>query len=239
MAYCSENYSTDVVHGKNVTSKNKIAQSIVAIISSKDESSEALCTGSIIGKNSILTAAHCVDQDPANINIVFGIDIHKAKPEFIRAANQFVIHPNWNRHLRSGEADLAIIHFEGDLPDGYMPVDLADQGLELKKGQTVFMAGFGVTDGETKAGAGKLHQMTTEILDFHSATEIVTDGQQSSVCFGDSGGPAFIEVGNVFIQWGVASSVASEACNDSSVHTEVMKYLSWINTSVEKFDNNF
>jgi V8-like Glu-specific endopeptidase len=222
-----------------VTSKNKIGQSIVAIISSKDESSEALCTGSIIGKNSILTAAHCVDHDPANINIVFGIDIHKAKPEFIRSANQFVIHPNWNKHLRTGEADLAVINFEGDLPDGFMPVDLADQSLELKNGQKVIMAGFGVNDGETKAGAGKLRQMTTEILDFRSATEIVTNGQKSSVCFGDSGGPAFIKVGNALVQWGVASSVASEACNDSSVHTVVMKYLTWINRSMEKFDNNF
>jgi hypothetical protein len=136
--------------------------------------------------------------------------------------------------LRTGEADLAVIHFNGSIPTGFLPVNLANDKLKLENGQKVILAGFGVTDGENNIGAGTLRQTTSEIIDFHSATEAVTDGQKSSVCFGDSGGPAFIKVKNELIQWGVASSVANLACNESSIHTEVMKYLSWISKSMAK-----
>jgi hypothetical protein len=168
------------------------------------------------------------------MKIVFGIDIHKTKEEFVRKADKFMIQPNWNLHLRTGEADLALIHFDGTIPAGFIPVNLAKDNFKLESGQKVILAGFGVTDGENNIGAGTLRQTTSEIIDFHSETEAVTDGQKSSVCFGDSGGPAFIKVKNELIQWGVASSVANPACNESSIHTEVMKYLSWISKSMAK-----
>ena len=229
--------SSSVVNGKNVSPKNKIGRSIVGLVLEKEEG-QALCTGSIIGRNTILTAAHCVDgvghNNMQKMQIVFGIDIHKTKEDFIRVANRIIIHPYWNQHLNIGEADLAVIHFAGELPAGFLPVQLADEKLILRNGQKIVMAGFGVTDGDIKEGAGRLRQTSTEIIDRLSATELVSDGQNSSVCFGDSGGPAFIKIGNELVQWGIASSVANQACNQSSVHTEIMKYLNWIDTSRAK-----
>lgn len=222
-----------IVGGKIVSPKNKITSSIVAIVS-KQEGGESLCTGSIIDTNTILTAAHCVDHVPSDMKIIFGVDIHKTSEEYIRNADKFIIQPNWNQHLHSGEGDLAVIHFKGELPSGFDKVILADEKLMLKNGQKVLMAGYGVTEGEDQIGAGKLRQTITEILDRHSETEILTDGQKSSVCFGDSGGPAFIKINGDFVQWGVASSVTNQACDDTSIHTEIMKYKSWIRTSVLK-----
>lgn len=222
-----------IVGGKSLSPKNKMASSIVAIVS-KEEGGESLCTGSIIDSNTILTAAHCVDHAPKEMKIIFGVDIHKTSEEFIRNVDKFIIQPNWNQHLRSGEGDLAVIHFRGDLPEGFVRVKLADDKLILKNGQKVIMAGYGVTEGEDQIGAGKLRQTITEIIDRHSETEILTDGHKSSVCFGDSGGPAFIKIDNDLVQWGVASSVTNLACDDTSIHTEIMKYKSWISTSVVK-----
>jgi secreted trypsin-like serine protease len=222
-----------VVGGKNTNSKNPLAKTIVAIVS-KQENGEALCTGSIIDSHVILTAAHCVEHESREIKIIFGVDIHKTKEEFIRIADKIIIQPNWNQHLSSGEGDLALIHFKGDLPIGFSEVKLAEESLILKRGQKVIMAGFGVTEGEDQIGAGRLREMTTKILDRRSETEIITDGRKKSVCFGDSGGPAFIKIDNELLQWGVASSVANQACDETSLHTEIMKYRSWISSAVKK-----
>ena len=114
-----------IVNGKNISPKNKIGHSIVAIISSQ-EGGQALCTGSIISENTILTAAHCVDNEPQDLHLIFGNDIKKVSNENMRKADKFVVQPNWQQHLPSGEGDLAIIHFQGDLPVGFVPVVLAN-----------------------------------------------------------------------------------------------------------------
>jgi secreted trypsin-like serine protease len=139
--------------------------------------------------------------------------------------------------MPSGEADLALIHFKGNAPKGYTPITLANENLKLKEGTLVFMFDYGVTDGESQTGAGKLRQTTSKILGHHSLTEAVTDGHKSSVCFGDSGGPAFIKTDSGFVQWGVASSVTNIACEEASIHTEVMKYETWIRSSVKKLEH--
>ena len=65
-----------VVSGKIVSPKNKVGKSIVAILSDQEEG-KTLCTGSIIGTNTILTAAHCVENNPKNMQIIFGVDLLK------------------------------------------------------------------------------------------------------------------------------------------------------------------
>jgi secreted trypsin-like serine protease len=225
---------SDIVNGKAVTKKNENAHSIVAIVAEKN-GGQSLCTGSIVAPEVILTAAHCVEGSPQKLHLVFGLNIQKAnKKNDTREADKFIIHPNWGRHLPSGESDLALIHFKGALPEGYSPVKLADDNFKLKIGQKVLMIGYGVTDGQSENGSGKLRQTNSLILEEHSLTEMVTDGQKSSVCFGDSGGPAFVKVSKEYIQWGVASSVTNKSCDEASIHTEVMKYETWIKSSITK-----
>lgn len=225
---------SDIVNGKAVTKNNGNAHFIVAIVADAG-GRESLCTGSLVASNVVLTAAHCVNESPEKLRIVFGVDVKKTKE--IRDADQFTQHPNWDRHMPSGEGDLALIHFKGELPTGFAPVKLANPDLKLKIGQKVLMMGYGVTDGETESGAGKLRQTGSVILEQRSPTEFVSDGKKSSVCFGDSGGPSFIKAGKEYIQWGVASSVFNQSCNEASIHTAVMNYDSWIKSTIDKMQH--
>lgn len=232
-AQSTETEVSDIVNGKSVTQKNENSHSIVAIVAERNEG-QALCTGTIVSPDVILTAAHCVDGSPQRLHIVFNVTVSKTNAKNIRDADKVMQHPNWNHHMPSGEGDLALIHFKGDLPEGYKPVKLADENLKLKMGEKVLMIGYGVTNGDSETGSGKLRQTTSEIIERHSPTEIITDGQKSSVCFGDSGGPAFIKSGKEYVQWGVASSVTNKSCDEASIHTEVMKYEQWIHSSITK-----
>jgi len=223
----------DIVNGKSVKNKQEITQSIVAIMAHNDEG-DALCTGTLLSENTILTAAHCVENDPQKLEIIFGINALKASDKNRRIADKYIQQPNWQKHLPSGEGDLAIIHFKEAAPKQYQPVTLATSSFKLKKAQEIILAGFGVTDGESQSGAGKLRQTTSTVIDQRSPTEFATDGEKSSVCFGDSGGPAFVKIGNQLIQWGVASSVMNRECNLASIHTAVMKYDAWIKATIKK-----
>jgi secreted trypsin-like serine protease len=224
-----------IVNGKSLSTKGENSHSVVALISENREG-EALCTGSIVSDSVILTAAHCVEGSPRRIQIIFGADIKKITDENIRLADTAISHPNWGRNLKSGRADLALVHFKGGLPTRYFPVTLADQATHLREGQDVTMIGYGVTSGEREKGSGKLRQTTTQIIGQKSPSEIVTDGESSSVCFGDSGGPAFIKEGNESIQWGVASAVENRACNEASIHTEIISFGPWIHRTINRLE---
>jgi hypothetical protein len=175
-----------------------------------------------------------VDDHPKNIQIHFSFDVHKTKKENIRIADTYIQNTHWEKHLNSGEGDLAIIHFKVKGPSEYIPVNLFLDNTDLNIGQKIYLQGYGVTNGVSKVNSGKLRQTTSEIIGRHSDTELISDGSKSSVCFGDSGGPAFIKIKNKWFQWGVASSVSNQACNDTSIHTEVKNYASWINDTIKK-----
>ncbi len=224
---------SSIVHGKNVKEKSELSRSVVALVSTRQDG-QAVCTGTILAEDMVLTAAHCVEGQPQKISVVFGNQVHLAKPESIRNVESFIQNPLWHHPSEKGQGDLAIVHFLGKLPTGYQAVKLASDDFKLFSGQEVQIIGYGVTNGLSHLGAGVLRQAQTTVIGQKTKSEIITDGRLSSVCFGDSGGPAFTQVDGNFTQWGIASSVKNQACNQSSVHTAVMGYKKWILASMQK-----
>jgi secreted trypsin-like serine protease len=154
-------------------------------------------------------------------------------------ADDYVQNPAWKNEISISSAkskergDLALIHFAGGLPEGASLVTLADSKLKLEAGDQVLVMGYGVSNAAKRSGGGVLRQAQTTVLGVTSKTEIATDGKMSSVCFGDSGGPAFVESGDGWIQWGVASAVSNESCNEASVHTDLRSYRAWIKKAMD------
>jgi hypothetical protein len=220
-----------IIRGQSVKPSEDVAKSIVALVAQAADG-EALCTGSILTKDTILTAAHCVDHEPARLMIVFSTDVRAARPEQMRRASAFAQHPRWHAPSGAdGRGDLALIHFEGGLPQGYQPVRVAPKNWRFQKGEETLAVGYGVNSGLRAAGSGRLRETWTTMLGFASNTEIVTDGAKSSVCFGDSGGPAFIQREGALVQWGIASAVMNRACDKASIHTNIAPYADWIKST--------
>jgi V8-like Glu-specific endopeptidase len=222
-----------IVKGHKVKDKDQLGRAIVAIVSEQSQG-QALCTGSIIAEDLILTAAHCVEGNPTKLSIVFSGNVRAAKPSDIRLADRFAQNPRWLKQTEKGRGDLALIHFEGGLASGYSEIKLAAKSAGLKPGTPVLVIGYGVTNGTTKVGSGILRETATTVISQSTPTEIMTDGKKSSVCFGDSGGPAFVEINSEFVQWGVASSVTNQTCSEASIHTDLASYLSWIKSEGSK-----
>lgn len=220
-----------IIRGRSAD-QDQVAKAVVALVS-ETARGQALCTGTLLDESTVLTAAHCVDHEPSRLTVIFGSNVKTAANR--READGYIQHPRWTHPTALGHGDLAIVHFADGLPSGFRPVELAAKSLPLNNGTEVLMIGFGVSNGLSHAGAGVLRETSTQIIGEASSTELITDGRRSSVCFGDSGGPAFaLSPQGHYVQWGVASSVTDRACNEASIHTNIQSYSKWIKTSVVK-----
>lgn len=232
-----------IVHGRVVKAKDEqISRSVVALVANREEG-QGLCTGTLIADDTVLTAAHCVEGDSERITIIFGLRVKGVTPDHMREADAYVRHSRWTKASSSGASDtgrgdLAVVHFAGGVPPGYQAVDLVEKSFVPQMNSAVVLAGYGVTNGERGSGAGVLRQTKTIVVGDLSPTETITDGRKSSVCFGDSGGPAFVVNGTRLVQWGIASSVTNHACNEASIHTNVMPYRAWIRSASAKLRTN-
>lgn len=224
--HLSGDFGAGIVHGRVVKENNERASSVVALFIQR-ENHGGLCTATILSSDTLLTAAHCVDGSPKKMTVVFGAKIKSTAMDFQRPVEASLQHPTWNSKDRDSQGDVAIVNFSGGLPEGYEPVKLASKATDLNVGTEVLLMGYGVT-GLGDRGAGTLRETKTVITGMESSSEIRTDGEKHSVCFGDSGGPAFVQSGDHYVQWGIASGVSNKACNDISVHTNVIVYEAWI-----------
>jgi len=221
----------NIVGGDTVKAKSTLAKSIVALKIEKEEG-EGLCTGSLLSENLVLTAAHCVDEEPKKVEVLFTTQAKRVAQNKIRAADHISIHPIWSRE--TGYGDLALIHFTGGLPKGYKPVQLADSQTQLNIGDSVTEAGYGASKGGKATGTGRLRQTTTTVVGQRAGGRYVLDGKTSSACFGDSGGPVFLQQQDQLIQWGVTSGVNTEDCDNASIHTAIMSYLPWLQSTTQQ-----
>lgn len=219
-----------IVNGRTVGADNEISKSIVGLVMLLDQG-QGICTGTLVSNNVVLTAAHCVEGHPQKMVVVFNTNLRAANSSELRAATGYIQHPLWRKNDPRSHGDLALVKFSGPLPSGYHPVTLASPNFKIAKGENVVLAGYGVTDGLSNQGAGILRQTETQIEGMLTQTEIATDGENHSVCFGDSGGPAFVRENGKLVQLGVASSVSNQACDQTSVHTDVQAFENWIQTT--------
>lgn len=142
--------------------------------------------------------------------------------------------------------DIAMVHFQGGLPAGYAPVTLAKNPAVVANGTKMHMIGYGlsrvaskmaVVNGQAKfipvpdqTTPGQLRETEVAIDRYDVKTQMIfTDGRSTSVCSGDSGGPAFVtDTAGQVIQVGIAEAVATAYCNSVAMHTAVFPFLDWI-----------
>ncbi|MGZ3775138.1 MAG: S1 family peptidase [Pseudobdellovibrionaceae bacterium] len=230
-----------IIGGTVVQPGDQIQQSIVAVY---DAAQGALCTGSLLPNNLVMTAAHCIGADMKKMFILFDTTI--SKQSFHLPIDGAEVSPYWasrqNADVNTG--DIALIHFVGNAPAQYRPATfIGPNNMNLlAKGAPVVIAGYGLDNGVTQQGAGVLRTTTVAIENPQfSESEIElnqTAGQ--GACHGDSGGPAYIQVNGAYYLWGVTSRGVNDPKNDCtkySAYTNALVYKDWLNATANKLLN--
>ncbi len=198
-----------------------------------------VCTGSIIDVDLVVTAAHCVYGNKASkLLVVFSRSMDSATAASVHHIYGFKTAPGYSSDgTGKDQHDIALIRFKGAIPSGYAMADLLPSDESLTKGETVLLAGYGVSDDDQRNGAGTLRQVEVTVSDPNfGATEVTLDQSHGrGACHGDSGGPAFVESNGSLLLWGVTNRSypddAGDTCKIGVVYTRIGAYSSFISTS--------
>uniref|UniRef100_A0A182QS96 Peptidase S1 domain-containing protein n=1 Tax=Anopheles farauti TaxID=69004 RepID=A0A182QS96_9DIPT len=215
-----------------------------------------VCGGSIVDRNTILTAAHCLYTSRGLIKLE-QLSVQVGRNQLSEAsaqsqehlAERLILHPGFSPNAVAD--DLALIKLATDITmTRYIqPVCLwtLEPNLELIVGMNGTVVGFGLTEHERVSDY--LRQASIAVVDTWTCLDSdrqvygvsLTSGMYCgggkggvSVCNGDSGGGMFFQYADSWYVRGIVSFMPlqenGELCDGSkyTVFTDVAKYRDWI-----------
>ena len=144
------------------------------------------CSGTLIARDVVLTAGHCVDGSK-QMAIAW---LDKDKP-VLESVIDTATHPQFSG-INQHSIDIALVRLAKPMNGKFLPVALENEESEQSPYR---LAGFGLQTSYDESSAGKLRSAETTALPL-STSRVLHLGRdpvasELQVCRGDSGGPVF------------------------------------------------
>lgn len=207
-----------------------------------------ICGATVIDKEWVLTAAHCINNtDARNYTLYFGKETQSGNNphEVNRTVTQIIVHAAYDSEKITN--DIALMKLSSPLVyNNYIrPVCLATNNSVFNNGTTCWATGWGRLSGDAPLVAHDvLQEVSIPIIgnnlcgciyrDINSnniTSNMICAGVQGrGICQGDSGGPVQCKQGNQWIQAGISSFGIPCALGIPEVFARVSFFASWISS---------
>ena len=204
---------------------------------------QQFCGGSLIDKDSVLTAAHCFNRgdSPQPIRVTVGRTVLDSTQGQVVSVSRISIHPRYDPPTTHNAYDVAVLQL-GSAVEG-VPLmrlaDASDDSLETP-GRDARVAGWGSTVAQPAQGPpnepslpDRMHEAQVPLVSdaqakmtygesYFEALMVAAGRDNLDSCQGDSGGPLFDQAGGSYTQIGITSfGNGCGAADNPGVYTEV------------------
>ena len=228
-----------IIGGEAAKPSDLVTRSTVAFILDDAGTPVSFCTGTLIAKDLVLTATHCLfDLEPDEIQIFFGAQLPSRMTDAnLRTVQAFKTNPDYldifdaNEEYLTGVGDVALVRLSSPAPEGFTPVPVLSRRVTLAGGSTMLLAGFGLVDDDKGITAEGLNKVKVSLVGQSSYEVLVTDQRAGrGACAGDSGGPAYLETAQGLYVYGVTRGPHNQAahCHAFGEYTYASAYESFI-----------
>lgn len=231
--------NSSIIGGEEVEELDPVVQSTVAI-GTVSNFFQAFCTGTLISRNLVITAAHCVEEDQ-ELSVWFNPKLPGQYEEYdkklVVKVESYARAPVTDLLIRF--ADIALLKLEQDAPANYRPVTILDPKNRIKKDTKLILAGYGARNAYY-GGMNNLTKVETPFIEYGTFRKAVFLNQRegNGACYGDSGGPAYIENnGELFLVGATHGTEESEdSCSVVSIYMDVPKFKRYILKHAKKLN---
>ncbi len=201
------------------------------------------CTGTLIAPDVVLTAGHCA---PANPTRVIANTLNYNAPGGTTAnVLRTTAYPNWENSY-----DVAVVVLSAPIT-GVTPrkIGTACTFESFAANTQVHLVGFGSTDPQGGGANTRLNEVMVPVLDPVCTTgngcvaavapggEFVAGGNGKDTCYGDSGGPVYLDTPRGPVVVGAVSRGLDNSptpCGTGGIYVRTDKIVSWIETTTGK-----
>jgi len=213
------------------------------------------CGATVIAPRWVMTAAHCLydafrrEVQPSDIRVIAGVSDLRADPSRESTVVSLFIHPEYDHVAQDAYDDIALLEVANALDAP--AVSLFGGDTEALGAVPGVVVGWGATEFSTPSRAtypDALHDAVVPLVSRETCNDpmsyagYIGSGQlcagfvQGGVdtCVGDSGGPLFVDTGELIEQVGVVSY--GRGCAEPffyGIYTNVSAYRGWIGQFVE------
>jgi secreted trypsin-like serine protease len=198
-----------IVNGTECSTANSPV--VLLNMRARDGAGVGSCTGTIITRRVILTAAHCLDGEVFVVRVWLG-----SGAEIV--AESFEGHSGYTTN-NTTHLDVGIVRVAEDLPRNPVPLLLS---RDARVGEQAIVTGWGrdlnLAGSTLRAGTTSISAVRNTIVETEFSTS--TGG----ICSGDSGGPILLSEGGTWSIGGITSAATVSSCNSGTNFYAAIRY---------------